>query len=95
MKTQLKKIWLIIEAFFIIILECLIITLPIYLDLSIYVGVVVSNILTFTLAIFSANIFRKLGHMLSEPEKEPTEQPKNESEVEIIAEVKDGSKEQA
>ena len=70
MKTQIKKFWLIIKAFIIIILECLIITLPIYLDLPIYVGVVISNILTFMLALTSANIFCQLGRQLSEPDTE-------------------------
>lgn len=74
MKTHLKKFWLIIKVFFVVILECLIITLPIYLNLSLYIGVVVSNILTFMLALVSAGTFRQLGRQLADNDTEATEQ---------------------
>ncbi|MBP3548426.1 MAG: hypothetical protein J6J64_07100 [Alistipes sp.] len=90
MKTKIQKFVLIVKVLGFVIAECLIIIAAIALALEMppYAGILVSNILTFLLALAAASSFKQFSRYISEADIEASrkEQELNEQVKALQAE---------
>uniref|UniRef100_UPI004056D984 hypothetical protein n=1 Tax=Alistipes sp. TaxID=1872444 RepID=UPI004056D984 len=88
MKTKIQKFVLIVKVLGFVIAECLIIIAAIALEMPTYAGILVSNILTFLLALAAASSFKQFSRYISEADIEASrkEQELNEQVKALQAE---------